>query len=162
MLSCCFSVQNPRHILKKQDFIKQTHTNKWWYTHNLGYLMNEYFYVNQQTFRWNCQKMNWKWNYGKQLRYRKLKQTIVDVTLSTDSRPANWLFIFVFYLLLFDKVIDTLCLELEVTHRYLKGKYEALEILQGKVGQHTHADVQHLTFSYSSFGKKDSFEPNCH
>ncbi|KAG8011630.1 hypothetical protein GBF38_003890 [Nibea albiflora] len=30
------------------------------------------------------------------------------------------------------EVIDVLCCELEVTHRYLEGKYEALRILQGK------------------------------
>ncbi|CAN9512680.1 unnamed protein product [Ophioblennius macclurei] len=30
------------------------------------------------------------------------------------------------------EVIDALCCELEVTHRYLEGKYEALKILQGK------------------------------
>ncbi|TMS03274.1 Coiled-coil domain-containing protein 125 [Larimichthys crocea] len=30
------------------------------------------------------------------------------------------------------EVIDALCCELEVTHRYLEGKYEALRILQGK------------------------------
>lgn len=31
------------------------------------------------------------------------------------------------------KVIDVLLSELEVAHRYLEGKYEALKILQGKV-----------------------------
>ncbi|XP_068995422.1 coiled-coil domain-containing protein 125 isoform X2 [Embiotoca jacksoni] len=30
------------------------------------------------------------------------------------------------------EVIDALCCELDVTHQYLKGKYEALKILQGK------------------------------
>ncbi|XP_068167075.1 coiled-coil domain-containing protein 125 isoform X2 [Antennarius striatus] len=30
------------------------------------------------------------------------------------------------------EVIDALCCDLEVTHRYLEGKYEALKILQGK------------------------------
>ncbi|KAK2837068.1 hypothetical protein Q5P01_014280 [Channa striata] len=31
-----------------------------------------------------------------------------------------------------NEVIDTLCCELDVAHRYLEGKYEALKILQGK------------------------------
>ncbi|TNN32175.1 Coiled-coil domain-containing protein 125 [Liparis tanakae] len=30
------------------------------------------------------------------------------------------------------RVIDVLCCELEVAHRYVEGKYEALKILQGK------------------------------
>lgn len=44
------------------------------------------------------------------------------------------------------QVIDMLCCELEVAHRYLEGKYQALKILQGKVKEdkHTlHIDVMH-------------------
>lgn len=50
----------------------------------------------------------------------------------TPGWQTNWWFYCV------DKVIDILSCELEVAHRYLEGKYEALKILQGKVKQHTH------------------------
>lgn len=38
-------------------------------------------------------------------------------------------------LLLCWQMIDALCCELDVAHRYFEGKYEALKILQGKVEQ---------------------------
>lgn len=51
---------------------------------------------------------------------------------STPGWQTNWWFYCV------DKVIDILSCELEVAHRYLEGKYEALKILQGKVKRRTH------------------------
>lgn len=44
------------------------------------------------------------------------------------------------------KVIDTLYHELEVTHRYLQGKYEALEILQGQVEHHSSPALSQTVF----------------
>lgn len=38
-------------------------------------------------------------------------------------------------------MIDVLCSDLEVAHRYLEGKYEALKILQSKVERHTHTQI---------------------
>lgn len=46
-----------------------------------------------------------------------------------------------------------LCCELDVAHRYLEGKYEALKILQGKVC----TDVLHFT-THCSVGQSQSLE----
>lgn len=43
-----------------------------------------------------------------------------------------------------NKVIDVLCSDLEVAHRYLEGKYEALKILQSKVERHTQIAATHI------------------
>lgn len=49
-------------------------------------------------------------------------------------------------LLLCWQMIDVLCCELDVAHRYFEGKYEALKILQGKVEPHITAYSSWVNF----------------
>ena len=64
-----------------------------------------------------------------ELRTRLQEASEVKRLISVRRPPAGsrWCFCSV------AKVIDVLLSELEVAHRYLEGKYEALKILQGKV-----------------------------